>query len=163
MKTPNRPGRRRSHRQTLPATSSREIAALRQAWRRFITYLGAQQLEQDGQLLAEIHQGLGLRTLQAPRTSSEWPAVLRDAALRIVVERPAATSLDRRIAWLGKVMDLDEMEVGICTVVARVAADVGFDDLSRILRGPRLNARKIALIGDLPIAKVSPRCLPRRQ
>ncbi|MEP3156898.1 MAG: AAA family ATPase [Nitratireductor sp.] len=162
MKTQNRPGRRRSHRQTLPATSSREIAALRQAWRRFVTYLGTQQLEQDGQLLAEIYQGLGLGTLLAPPTSAEWPAVLRDAALRIVVERPAATSLDRRIAWLGKVMDLDEMEVGICTVVARVAADAGFDDLSRILRGPRLNARKIALIGDLPIANVESRLSSRR-
>lgn len=141
--------------------SPAETGMFRYVWRRVVMQLSVHQLETGGQKLGVIFRCEGLGEMTSPPSVSDWPRIHREAALHFPARRPAATALDRRIAWLGKVMELDEVEVAICTVVARCMVYSGWSGLLSALGDSKLDAKQIAFIGELPVSSVQNRLASR--
>lgn len=93
-------------------------------------------------------------------TSQQYPPLLR----RLVESNSLGakmrrTSLDRRIDWLAKTLNLDDIERAIVLTLARCTTHDEWDKLIRALPGGGHNpsSRKIAFLNDLPLSKVEDR------
>ena len=147
--------------------SSAEATLFAQTWCDVVSRMSDQQLRNSGSdlLKAWTDAGTASKVLHKAEdwqllTSQQFPSLLR----RLVESNPLGarmkrTSLDRRIDWLAKTLDLDQIEQAIVLTLARCSTHDEWDTLIRALPGGGRNpsSRKIAFLVDLPLSKVEDR------
>lgn len=160
--------RRRGHRQTQTSgASSAEVKLFARTWCDVVNRLSDQQLRNSGSDLLEAwteavagNQVLDDDDDWGMLTKHQYPALLRSLTNKAPpVSCSKLTSLDRRIGWLIRTLELDEIEGAIVLVLARCSVHDEWHKLLRALPGGGLNPspRKIAFISNLPISKVEDR------
>lgn len=144
----------------------REQALFAQAWCTTVRKMsGHQRRHSASELLILAQQYLDVPI--PDEQSAVAPSVQADELLSLAKQlRPSnargTSQLDRRISWLAQLMGMDDVDMTILAVLARVALLPEWDELLNTLpgQGHNLDASRIALLTALSSAAVSERLTP---